>query len=173
MDYRALLGWFSPTLTIHLDFGKLTDWLGILINLGGFGVGIFVLITANRNLKALSLQMQSQSSQALVEAHKTLFMPLVQNAKLAELASGSQGPAFRKKMLASMMINHASRIYYEIADGVIPDYDRQVFQDDLLDMFSIPIVEKRWPEVRSFHRAGFVLFVDAALSAQSPLATPT
>lgn len=151
-------------MNVTIDLGKLTDWLALIVNAAGFAVGIFVLIAAKHNVTALLLQMKSQSFQALTEAHKTLFMPFVQDLKVANLASDGAGKVVQERLLASMMINHASRIYSEISDKIIPDYDEDVFRDDLLDLFSFPIVRARWPDVKGYHRPAFVLFVDGALA---------
>lgn len=156
--------------TTVIDLGDLTDWLAVGVNAAGFVVGIAVLLAAKRNVDALLLQMRSQSSQALIEAHKTLFLPLIQDRKLADIASGGAGEEFQKRMLASVMINHASRIFYEINSRVIPDYDPSIFRDDLLDLFALPIVAARWPQVQAFHRAEFVKFVEEALAQQADIA---
>jgi hypothetical protein len=153
-----------------IDAGRLTDWLSLGVSTLAFTSGLIVLWMAKRNIDALLAQIRSQSANQAIEAHKTLYMPIVQDPALAEMIAGDDHPKYRKNMLVSMMINHASRLFFELNQGHLTSVNRQDFEEDLLDLFSSAAVRERWPNVRSFHNPGFVDFVDGCLARSAPKA---
>jgi hypothetical protein len=150
-------------VTFEVDLGKLTDWIGIAVNVLVFGTGLFVLWTGKQSVDALLRQLQSQASQQAYEAHKTVYMPVIQDPALAKMVWGPKADEYRLKLLASVMINHASRVYEEIKRGNIQHASLDSFRPDLTDLLSWPVIRDRWPEVRNFHHSEFVALADSCL----------
>jgi hypothetical protein len=142
---------------------NIADWLTLGVSAAGFATGLIMLWVTKRSVDALILQLKTQAYHSLVEAHKSLFLPVVTSRELSQIAFGNARAQLRGKLLASIMINHASLIFSDIHDGVIPDYDIAVFRRDLLDLFELEGVRGRWPEVKGFHKPAFVHFVDETL----------
>lgn len=156
-------------VTLVYDLGKLTDWLGIVINAIALASGLVLLWFSKRTLDAVLVQLRSQSSHQIVEAHKTLFLPLVSDPDLAALVSNGDGQNFSRRMLGSILINHAGRIFAEFKYKVRSKDDIARFRADLRDMFEMEIVRGRWPSVKAFHDAKFVAFVEETITDLPPL----
>lgn len=149
------------TPPVIIDLGKITDWLSLIVNICGFGGAITALFLTRKNIGLLLSQIRSQSYHSQIEAHKTLFLPIIQDKELARLlADGADVDRVRANFLASMLINHASRIHNDFLNKVGPPRAIKEFIDDASDLFSIPIVRKRWSEVKAFHDLKFVLFIE-------------
>lgn len=158
-------------IQVSIDLGKLTDWIGLIVNTLGLTSGLVMLWFTRRTVQALLSQLRSQSSHQIVEAHKSLYMPIVSNPDLSRIVSGGEPTKFQQRMLGSMMINHAGRIFAEFKHKIRSPGDMARFQTDMRDMFTLGLVASRWPEVKTFHDADFMAFVDAAL-AEPPSAVP-
>lgn len=140
------------------------EWVGLGVEVAGFSLAILVLWTTRQSLEALILQIKSQAAHSLVGAHRSLFMPIITSRSLARLATANETNSFSGKMLASMMINHASAMFSDVKNGLVSGSDMDTFERDLLDLFALPIVRDRWGEVREFHQKDFIEFVDCAVT---------
>lgn len=147
-----------------IDLGNLTDWLSLIVSVMAFSSGILVLWLAKRNIDALLLQMRSQVAHNVIESHKTLYMPIVQDPALAEMIAGKNAEEYRRKMLASMLINHAGKMFQERQSGTMIFLEEAEFKADVADFLTLPVVRNRWPEVKAFHPADFVKFVDECIA---------
>lgn len=155
---------------ITFDLGKATDWLGLVISFLGFSSGLIVLWFAKTNVEALLRQIRSQSLHQSIEAHRNLYLPIIQDAHLSQLIAGEGSETFRRAYLASMLINHAGRVFSEVRSGNMPDLSEAEFTSDFREFFEWPIIRERWPSVKRFHSSEFAAFVDeveAALPSQS------
>lgn len=112
-------------------------------------------------------QIQSSRSSAYhhsLNAHRDLQMGILGDEKLIGLYSSEINIApdvLRRKMLASIMINHALSIFLDHQNNLAFDQKWDGFISDASDMFSIPFIRKRWEEVKQFHPESFRLFIDS------------
>lgn len=150
-----------PAVTITYGAGSdITDWLGLVVSVLGFSSGLIVLWLAKRNIDAILRQIRSQSLHQAIEAHKSLYLPIIQDEHLSTLVGGSTAPAFRRELLASILINHAGRVFAEIREGNLADLKESAFLADFSEFYRWPLIRDRWPHVRQFHPVEFAAFVD-------------
>lgn len=66
-------------------------------------------------------------------------------------------------IFASILINHAARLFHHYRQGLLGDPVWQGARDDIQDLFRNPIVRGRWSAVRNFHPDDFRELVDGFL----------
>ena len=150
-------------MTFEIDLGKLTDWIGIAVNALIFLSGLFVLRASLKSVQAVLRQLQSQATQQAYEAHKTAYMPLIQDPKLAKMMWGADADEYRINLLSSILVNQSSRVFEETVKGNIPHQTLETFRLDLMDLLSWPVIRRRWAQIRQFHHPDFVKLADECL----------
>jgi hypothetical protein len=113
-----------------------------------------------KNIELVSRQIASQASNSIIEAHKNLFMSIIESDELSGLVAAGDLTKFRQNMISSMLINHCSRIYGEYKRASLGADDFDSFLQDALDLFSMQIVRDRWPAVERFHDENFSQFIN-------------
>ncbi len=118
-----------------------------------------------RQLSIQNASLQSASQHQILSAHRDIFLRLTENEELTRLLHvGAQSEqeisAIRRTMLASILVNHCLRIYLDTQAGQVPSLPQYDFASDAADMFSLPIVQQKWPIIRSFQPKDFVEFIE-------------
>jgi hypothetical protein len=150
---------------VTIELGKLTDWLALTINSLVFISGLVVLWLARANLKTFVKQMRSQSQHQVMEAHKTLYMPLIQDDQLSALVFGSNPKVTKAALMASMIINHSSRVHSDYENGIFSQDYASGLAANIAGIFRLPAIAERWKIAKLYHRPSFVAFVEKAVQA--------
>jgi hypothetical protein len=108
---------------------------------------------------------QSASQHSVLDAHRSLILELLRDEKLLHTFSSELGLTTheaRTKFLATLLINHARRIFVDYSHRLMTE-NLDSFTEDARQLFSLPFIRKRWDEVREFHPQAFRSFVDVRL----------
>lgn len=134
-----------------------------------YTVGTFLLWrTTNKSVQKLDEQIEHQKSTSLsaahhnvLDAHRSLFLNLITNDSLLKTYCGDDEniDEVRKNLLASALINHALRIFLDY-ENKLSFEEIDAYENDVRDLFSHPLVLKRWEQVKMFHPSAFRSFID-------------
>jgi hypothetical protein len=131
----------------------------LIINALALLANTVMTIISRRNIELLARQVQSQARHNVFEAHKSLFMQIITRDDLCAMVSDGAADDYKRRMLASMLINHCARIFSD-HEVQLHSTEFNEFIRDATDLFTITIVRNRWPEVRDFHARPFREFVE-------------
>jgi len=131
---------------------------------------LFLWYLTNKNILLVKQQIEIQNAASrstawhtLLDSHRDLYLEIIGNEELLTLFSKEtniEANEVRKKYLATLMINHALRIFLDYQNKLdIPD-ERQGFVNDLRSMLKYGFVQARWDEIRSFYPHSFTTFID-------------
>ena len=138
-----------------------------------YTAGTFLLWKVSRDttrllqeeLKRQVAASQSNSHHSVLDAHRTLILELMRDEKLLQSFSAELGLTTsdaRTKFLATLLINHARRIFVDYNHRLAND-NMDSFSEDARELFSLPFIKQRWSEVKEFHPQGFRNFVESRL----------
>lgn len=138
-----------------------------------YTVGTFMLWKVSRDttclvrdeLKNQIAASHSASQHAVLDAHRTLILELLQDESLLHTFSSElkmTKEEARTKFIATLLINHARRIFIDYNHRLTSD-SIDSFTEDARELFSLPFIRERWNEVKSFHPQNFRNFVDTRL----------
>jgi hypothetical protein len=134
-----------------------------------YTIGTFLLWSANKKTIALlAAQMQSAAHHAVLDSHRELFFEILRNPQLCRVFAADLGLSeeiAREKYLATLLINHARRLYMDHRFNVASEDLLESFARDARELFSMPFVRQRWKEVREYHPQEFVAFVEHRISS--------
>lgn len=143
-----------------------------------YTIGTLLLWYSTRaNVRALEHQLSVLKSQAaqqtsfykvtasntVLDAHREIYLSLIENPKLARLLQTSLPAANERtiaELLASIMINHCSRVYQNFQHGFFDHSDFAGFYRDARDLFNVPLIKWRWETVAKYHSDDFVKFIN-------------
>lgn len=148
------------TVSFLIDFGKLTDWLTLVTSIFALIVNVTLLLVATRNIRIIRAQLKSQSYHQIIDSHRNLFLDIIKSDELLNAISDSNIDETRKTMLASVIINHASRIFNDFVNDIAHIGNKDSFLEDLVETFQIEIVSARWPQVRAYHNKDFRDYIE-------------
>ncbi len=107
------------------------------------------------------LSKQVDAMMGITQSHRSLFIDIIRDDKLAAMVSCTPDvETFRRKQLATILINHCNYIFTCMQKALIDGDDSKGIKNDILDFFRWPIVKERWPEIRSFYSLDFQNFID-------------
>jgi hypothetical protein len=138
-----------------------------------FAVGTFLFWKLSRDTTLLLHQelqnqnaaRQSISHHSVLDAHRSLILELLRDEKLLRAFSGELGLTpedARTKFLATLLINHARRIFIDHHHRLAGD-GMDSFSEDARELFTLPFIQSRWAEVKEFHPPEFKRFVETRL----------
>lgn len=148
---------------------ELANWVAIVCT------PIYVLVTGallwfnTLSVKALKIQLddqnrlyRSQSSHAILDAHRELYLALISSDDLVRLLKPDElsSEETKKQILGTLLINHCLRNYMDRVKYFDQPVERQSFIADARGVFETDIVRQRWPTVRDFHPPEFVSFIE-------------
>lgn len=108
---------------------------------------------------------QSASQHSVLDAHRSLILELLRDEKLLHAFSTELGLTThdaRTKFLATLLINHARRIFIDYSHRLMSD-NIDSFSEDARQLFALPFIQKRWAEVKDLHPHAFRNFVESRL----------
>ncbi len=123
-----------------------------------------------KNIQLIKQQIDVQSAMGrsaawhnVIDSHRDLYLEIIKNDELLKLYSeevGQEPGLVRKKYLATMMINHALRIFLDYSNKLDIPEDQEGYTNDLHSMLNFKFVQERWGEVRNFYPQSFREFID-------------
>ena len=131
------------------------------------GINALAMITnaivaalAMRNVRLLSREVRQHARNDVVAAHRELFMSIISDPALCDLASEGRADNYRRKMLGSILITNCARIFADYQHNMLADASTEEFSGDAISLFSMPLVRQRWSEVKMLHTKSFREFID-------------
>lgn len=115
--------------------------------------------------KQISLQINSNysiSTHQIINRHKEIFFEILGNKELLKVFASQSSLSLensKKKILASILINHAHSIFTDYNSNVANNKYLDSFEKDFGDLLRLPFIRDRWMEVRDFHPTDFRDFV--------------
>lgn len=141
-----------------------------------YTIGTFLLWTSTRDTARLAKQQAELNDQRLkaqiytemVEAHRTLFLTILQNEELCKhlVPVGHREESIRE-FIGTWLINHASLLHLHWAKGSIDHELWAGIKDDMRDLFEWPVVAERWQEVSEYHTTPFREFIGREIMRES------
>ncbi len=124
-------------------------------------INFLALRQNKRSNKNNVLSKQVDAMMDITQSHRSLFIDILRDDKLVALvANTADVEEFRKKQLATILINHCNYIFTCMQKALIEGDDREGIINDIKDFFNWPIVKTRWPEIRGFYSTDFQEFID-------------
>lgn len=136
-----------------------------------YTIGTLLLWNSTRKTIALlkeQVEIQNAASKStawhkLIDSHRDLYLEIIANDKLLKLFSKEihlDPHEVRRKYLATLMINHALRIYLDYQNKLNIPEDLKGYVNDLHSMLQFRFVQKRWDEIKGFYPDAFKDFFD-------------
>lgn len=101
----------------------------------------------------------------ITTSHQNIFLAILSNSELASALTGEKQlpDGFLKEMLGTLLINHCAAVHLCGTQQTLEAGDWLGMQNDIADLFSWPIVKKRWPQIRPFYSREFQDFIDTVV----------
>lgn len=135
----------------------------------GVILSLLLWLTMVRSLKQIRRQndnltrsIRNDAIHRITLSHQNIFLSILSDAKLrSSLAKGLSSPRkFQQQMIGTLLINHCAAVHeYAVQQSLDPD-DWLGMQNDIVDLFSWPVVRERWPQIRAFYSRDFQGFID-------------
>ena len=116
--------------------------------------------------RQISLQTAANRSAAwhnLLDSHRDLYLQIISNDKLLKsFGTSAEGThqEVREKYLATLMINHALRIYLDYENRLDMPEELEGYVKDLQSMLQFGFVKNRWEEIREYYPSSFKEFME-------------
>ena len=162
------------------DFGTiamqvtLSDFGTILtaVFTGIYTIGTFLLWhSTKKTTLLLSRQLQNQvaanisvAHHAVIDAHRSLYLEVIRDPAFLKIFAHDMGvkeDQARTKLLATLLINQALRIFWDYKENIADHKGIEGFRRDAQDLFSLPFIRERWEEVKKYHSPEFRSFIDS------------
>lgn len=131
---------------------------------------ILLWMTAKQSTNIIQKQLEDQSisssslvQHSIVEAHRELYLSIINNPSLIKIYSKEAGigeEIIKKKYLASLLINHSLSLYLNYKNEIGINENLEGFIRDARELYSYPFIIERWNEVKTFHPKNFKNFME-------------
>ena len=107
----------------------------------------------------------------IITSHRDIIFGLLQTDTLSALSGALNPPrnendALKARYAGTLLLNHCMSMFYYLESGVIDSEHWVSFTADARDMFSLPLIQHRWNEVKNFYPETFRAFVETSLLAE-------
>lgn len=131
-------------------------------------------VTTHRSLREIRKQnkniahsLKRDTIQQITKSHQDLFLTILSDQVLLATFAKSMGISskkFTKQMIGTLLINHCAAVHLCSMEELLTSSDWIAIENDILDLFSWPIVKERWPKIRAFYSVEFQKFIDDLIS---------
>lgn len=140
--------------------------ISIIISVLALIINTALWITAYLNLKAINKQstkmydtMQSEAIYNIVQSHQTVYLNIIQNEKFIKLITDDVDIEI-SNTIGTLMINHCWSVYSYASKGFINDSTFLGMENDIAEIFEIPMVHARWMRVKRYYSKEFQNFIE-------------
>ena len=105
----------------------------------------------------------------IINEHREIFVSILANPLLPEIIKGKYKSVkkFSKRIIATMLINHCQNAYSLYEKNIINHDEFYGMQKDIINLFSWPIIKKRWPKIKSYYPDKFQNLINSLIYNQS------
>ena len=140
----------------------LANWLDLLQSLGIISGFVFTAHSIRRDAEARKIS----NLLAITERHHAIWKPIYERPELARILEQRPGldekPLTREEQrFVTSIIIHLDSVHRAIKAKMFVKLEG--LRRDIKEFFSLPIPNRVWQELKQFHDADFVAFVERAL----------
>lgn len=157
----------------ELSITDLTALLMIGLTFVTTVANILLWISTRQTVKLLISQMRhqvasgySEAQHTIVDAHRELFLGILNNQKLLESFTNANGldcERWELEKISTFLVNQVLLGYLHLRNGIISASHFEGFKRDAQDVFAYETVRSHWQKVRLAHSEEFRRFVDTEL----------
>ena len=154
-----------------LNIGDISALLTVVFTCVITVANILMWLSTRRAIQLQTASNYSLNYQSLIQGHRDLFFGLWHQPEL--FAKFTQGNDLDKEqweleILSTFFINQVLTHYVNFENGTLDKPYLDSFKKDAREVLTLPLINKRWQQVKQTYPPGFQHFVDRGLLEEKP-----
>lgn len=138
-------------------------WLttaGVFVSICLFTINLLTLLTLKKENKRREEQLKGDIIQKIAINHRAIFQEAANMSVSGDMKELFPESYSYGSFLGSMIMNHVHSVFRFHEKGLIDEEDWDGIQNDIYDLITWPLIQKRWPEIKRFYTTSYVKFID-------------
>lgn len=133
--------------------------ISVVINTGLWIVALKNMSIAHKENIKHDKNLNSESVYNITQSHQNIYLTILQNEKYMEMLNTNTGDKEARNILSTVIINHCWAVYCYAKNGLLDSDTFLGMENDISEIFELPLIEWRWKSVRKYYSIDFQDFI--------------